>query len=459
MFSLSTDRPLPGTAMRSRREILRIGSMGGMLGGLQMASKIQAIEKASQSGGMSGIMLFLVGAPSHIDTFDPKPDAPLEIRGPYKTISTAVSGIRVTEILPQVAKQAAKFSIIRSVNFQAAAVHDTGHQLMQTGRAFSGGIEHPHIGSALNYLNPGADEIPGHVLIPRPIGKTGGNQPHGQSGGYLGRKYDPFVLGTDPSNPNFKVPDLLPPDFLGDARVDRRKKLREVVEDHLKLAESSMAGKQTRESFDQAFRIMSSPGTREAFDLHKEPDSVRDRYGRTRFGQSCLLARRLVERGVRFVTVNMFETVFDEVTWDIHGSRPFTDINEMAKLVAPSFDQGYSALLEDLAQRGLLSKTVVTAMGEFGRTPKINPAGGRDHHPGCWSILLSGGKIRPGQVVGSSDELGYTPKSRPANPQMIAATIYKALGVNPHTELAGPQGRPMPLVDHSVEPLNELFGG
>ena len=193
MFSLSTDRPLPGTAMRSRREILRIGSMGGMLGGLQMASKLQAIEKASQSSGMSGIMLFLVGAPSHIDTFDPKPDAPLEIRGPYKTISTAVSGIRVTEILPQVAKQADKFSIIRSVNFQAAAVHDTGHQLMQTGRAFSGGIEHPHIGSALNFLNPGADEIPGHVLIPRPIGKTGGNQPHGQSGGYLGRKYDPCV--------------------------------------------------------------------------------------------------------------------------------------------------------------------------------------------------------------------------------------------------------------------------
>jgi hypothetical protein len=329
---------------------------------------------------------------------------------------------------------------------------------MQTGRAFTGGIEHPHVGSALNHLKPGTEEIPGHVLIPRPIGKTGGNQPHGQSGGYLGRKYDPFVLGTDPSDPKFKVPDLLPPDYLGDVRVDRRKRLRQVVEDHLKLAETSTAGKQTRESFDQAFRIMASPATREAFDLHKEPDSVRDRYGRTRFGQSCLLARRLVERGVRFVTVNMFETVFDEVTWDIHGSRPFTDINEMARLVAPSFDQGYSALLEDLAQRGMLSKTVVTALGEFGRTPKINPAGGRDHHPGCWSMLVSGGKIRPGMVVGASDELGYAPKSRPANPQMVAATLYKALGVNPHTELTGPQGRPMPLVDHSIEPLNELFG-
>ena len=403
-------------------------------------------------------MLFLVGAPRHIDTLDPKPDAPLEVRGPYKPIATAVPGIRVTEILPQVARQADKFSIIRSVYFQGAAVHDTGHQFMQTGRAFTGGIEHPHVGSALNHLKPGTEEIPGHVLIPRPIGKTGGNQPHGQSGGYLGRKYDPFVLGTDPSDPKFKVPDLLPPDYLGDVRVDRRKRLRQVVEDHLKLAETSTAGKQTRESFDQAFRIMASPATREAFDLHKEPDSVRDRYGRTRFGQSCLLARRLVERGVRFVTVNMFETVFDEVTWDIHGSRPFTDINEMARLVAPSFDQGYSALLEDLAQRGMLSKTVVTALGEFGRTPKINPAGGRDHHPGCWSMLVSGGKIRPGMVVGASDELGYAPKSRPANPQMVAATLYKALGVNPHTELTGPQGRPMPLVDHSIEPLNELFG-
>lgn len=460
MFSLSTSRRSSGSTARSRREILRIGGLAGMVGGSPLTGLAhgQGAAQANSQGDISGIMLFLVGAPSHIDTLDPKPDAPLEVRGPYKPIATAVPGIRVTEILPQVARQADKFSIIRSVYFLGAAVHDTGHQFMQTGRAFTGGIEHPHVGSALNHLKPGTEEIPGHVLIPRPIGKTGGNQPHGQSGGYLGRKYDPFVLGTDPSDPKFKVPDLLPPDYLGDVRVDRRKRLRQVVEDHLKLAETSTAGKQTRESFDQAFRIMASPATREAFDLHKEPDSVRDRYGRTRFGQSCLLARRLVERGVRFVTVNMFETVFDEVTWDIHGSRPFTDINEMARLVAPSFDQGYSALLEDLAQRGMLSKTVVTALGEFGRTPKINPAGGRDHHPGCWSMLVSGGKIRPGMVVGASDELGYAPKSRPANPQMVAATLYKALGVNPHTELTGPQGRPMPLVDHSIEPLNELFG-
>lgn len=251
---------------------------------------------------------------------------------------------------------------------------------------------------------------------------------------------------------------MLPPNYLGDIRLDRRKNLREVIEDRLKLAENSVSGKQIKESFDQAYQMMSSHTTREAFDLHKEPAAVRDRYGRTRFGQSCLLARRLVERGVRFVTVNMFETVFDEVTWDIHGSRPFTDITEMARLVAPSFDKGCSALLEDLTQRGMLGSTLVTAMGEFGRTPKINAAGGRDHHPGCWSILMAGGKIVGGQVIGSSDELGYAPKSRPANPQVVAATIYKALGVNPHEELSGPQGRPMPLVDHSVEPILELLG-
>jgi hypothetical protein len=221
MLSLSTSRRLPNSRARSRREILRIGGLTGLLGGCSVNNKALGLGAGTEQGGdgLNGIMLFLVGAPSHIDTFDPKPDAPLEIRGPYKPIATSVPGIRVTEILPQVARQADKFSIIRSVYFQGAAVHDTGHQFMQTGRAFTGGIEHPHVGCALNHLKPGTDEIPGHVLIPRPIGKTGGNQPHGQSGGYLGRKYDPFVLGTDPSDPKFKVPDLLPPDSLGDVGV------------------------------------------------------------------------------------------------------------------------------------------------------------------------------------------------------------------------------------------------
>jgi len=202
---------------------------------------------------------------------------------------------------------------------------------------------------------------------------------------------------------------------------------------------------------------MSSPQAREAFALDKEPAALRDRYGRTRFGQSCLMARRLIERGVRFVTVNMFETVFDEITWDIHGSRPFTDIAEMSRLVAPNFDQAFSTLLQDLQDRGLLQTTIVIAMGEFGRTPKINPAGGRDHHPGVWTILMGGGPIKGGRVVGESDELGYIPKSRPVTPGEVAATLYRGLGLDPHKELPGPQNRPIPLADYSVQPIRELF--
>src|SRR5262249_5049567 len=200
--------------------------------------------------------------------------------------------------------------------------------------------------------------------------------------GYLGKQYDPFILNADPSDPKFKVPDLLPPDYISAVRAERRQKMRDAVDGALASFEKSAQAKQLDENFNLAYRLMSSAEAREAFALDKEPASMRDRYGRTRFGQCCLLARRLIERGVRFVTINMFETVFDEIPWDIHGSKPSPDIQEMSRVVGPSFDQAFSTLLEDLQERGLLSKTMITALGEFGRTPKINPAGGRDHHPG-----------------------------------------------------------------------------
>jgi hypothetical protein len=202
---------------------------------------------------------------------------------------------------------------------------------------------------------------------------------------------------------------------------------------------------------------MSSEKMREAFDLSKEPDKDRDRYGRNRFGQSCLLARRMVERGVRFVTVNMFETVFNEITWDIHGSAPFSPIQCYRDLVGPMFDGGFSSLVEDLAQRGLLKNTLVLATGEFGRTPKINPAGGRDHWPQCWTMLFAGGGTRGGQIVGASDEIGAYPKDRPVTPGEVAATVFKSLGIDLDTELPGLQGRPIRIVDHGVNPINELF--
>ena len=333
----------------------------------------------------------------------------------------------------------------------------TGHQMMQTGRLFAGGIEYPHVGCVLGYLKGGRGELPAHVLLPKPIGRTGGNLPHGHTAGYLGKPYDPLILNADPNAPNFKVPDLLPPDYISGVRADRRQRLRDAVDGATAAFEKNQAAKQLDDSFHLAYRLMSSAKARDAFALEKEPGKVRDRYGRTRFGQSCLMARRLIEAGVRFVTVNMFETVFDEITWDIHGSKPFTDIQEMSKLVAPNFDQAYTALLEDLAERGLLSSTMVVALGEFGRTPKINPAGGRDHHPGAWTIVIGGGPIQGGRVVGETDELGYAPKSRPVTPGEVAATLYRGLGLNVHHELPGPQNRPLPLVDYGVNAIAELF--
>src|SRR5207248_225735 len=243
----------------------------------------------------------------------------------------------------------------------ATAVHDTGHQMMQTGRLFSGGIEHPHAGCVVSYLKGQRGEVPAHVLLPRPIGRTGGNLPHGQNAGYLGKQYDPFILNADPSDPKFKVPDLLPPEYISAIRAERRQKMRDAVEGSLRAFEQNAQAKQLDDNFGLAYRLMSSPQARQAFALDKEPAAVRDRYG---------------------------------------------------------------------------------------RTPKINPAGGRDHHPGVWTILLGGGPIKGGRIVGESDELGYSPKTRPVTPGEVAATIYQALGLDVHKDLPGPQNRPLPLVDY-----------
>jgi hypothetical protein len=456
MLRLDAGRSVSFCDGLTRRDFLHAGALMPL--GLTLPRLVVAKEVgAGKDSDVNCIMLFLVGGPSQLDTWDPKPEAPAEVRGPFKAIATNVTGIKISEIFPRMARHADKFSLIRSVYHTATAVHDTGHQMMQTGRLFTGGIEHPHAGSVLGYLKGRRGDVPAHVLLPRPIGRTGGNMPHGQTAGYLGKAHDPFVLNADPNAKDFRVPDLLPPDYISAVRAKRRQKMRAAVDGAIDAFEKSPAAKQLDENFDLAYRLMSSKEAREAFALEREPATIRERYGRTRFGQSCLLARRLIERGVRFVTVNMFETVFDEITWDIHGSRPFTDIAEMSRLVAPNFDQAYSALLEDLKDRGLLSSTIVTALGEFGRTPKVNPAGGRDHHPGVWSMIMGGGPIKGGKVIGESDALGSTPKTRPVSPGEVAATLFKGLGLNPHKELPGPQGRPLPLVEFSIKPINELF--
>lgn len=384
-----TDRPAGFREGLRRRDLLQAGALAGLTLGL---SDLVAVKGAVAAKDVNCIMLCLVGGPSHLDTWDMKPDAPSDIRGPFRPIKTNIPDIEISEIFPRMAKHADKYAIVRSVYHTAPAVHDTGHQLMQTGRLFEDGIEHPHIGCVLAKFKGPRNNAPAHVLLPGPIGHTGGNMPHGQNAGFLGKDFDPFVAS----------------DF--------------------------GAGH------------------------HLESQSTRERYGLNRFGQSCLTARRMIEAGACFVTVNMFDTVFNEITWDIHGYRPFSPLNCYRNHVGPMFDMAYSSLLDDLHQRGLLSTTMVVAIGEFGRSPKINAAGGRDHWPLCSSMLMAGGPLKGGQVVGSSDATGSAPKDRPVTHAEIAATIYCGLGVPLDAELPLSNGTAIPVVDRDTEPIRELFG-
>ncbi|MFY8059839.1 MAG: DUF1501 domain-containing protein, partial [Planctomycetaceae bacterium] len=361
----------------TRRDFMQVGTLG--VGGLSLANYLQAEEQGRVASGhdqRSCIMIFNLGAPSQLDTFDMKPEAPLEVRGPFKPISTS-GGYHLSEILPRHSQIARHLSLVRSCHHTGAAVHDAGWQMMQTGRQFQGGVNTPHAGSVVSYLRGRRSDLPPFVVLPETMGRGGGNLPNGQAGGFLGKANDPFALMADPSKPDFKVPDLLPPSTLPEVRLDRRRRLRDLVDSAVQDFEATENAEMMGRNFEAAWRLMSSPAARNAFDLQQEPQSVRERYGLNRFGQCCLLSRRLVEAGVRFVTINTFLTVFDELTWDIHGSKPFTSIEGMRDIVAPLYDQGYSALIEDLHQRGLLGNTLVCNLAEFGRTPKVNPAGGR----------------------------------------------------------------------------------
>jgi uncharacterized protein (DUF1501 family) len=440
----------------SRRTFLHVGTLVPF--GLSLAGWFAGTAKAKEKARDANcILLFLLGGPSQIDTWDPKPEAPVDVRGPYRPIATRVPGLRFTELFPLTAQQADKLSLVRSVySSQNSLVHTFGAQLVQTGRLVVNGVEHPHVGCSLGYLKGPRGQLPPHVILPKPLSNTGGNVYQGQAAGYLGKQHDPFVLDGDPSDPNFRVRDLLPPEYLEAVRVDRRRSMREAVDDSIRALEEAAPAGQVDRHFERAFAMLASPQARGAFTLDAEPAPLRQRYGGTRFGQSCLLARRLIERGVRFVTVNMYDSVLG-INWDIHGSRPFSDFTQMETIVAPDFDRAFSALVEDLDQRGMLSTTLVIAMGEFGRTPAINPAGGRDHHVGVWTVLAGGGPFSRGRVVGESDRNGERPKSCPVSAAQLVATFYRGLGLDPHQELPGPRNRPIPLVDYDVEPVSELL--
>ncbi|MCH2114861.1 MAG: DUF1501 domain-containing protein [Pirellulales bacterium] len=457
MLNLSSRASVHTCDGKTRRDFLQIGTLGAIGLGLP-----QYLAAAAQAGidpkheNQSCIMIFNLGAPSQLDTFDMKPEAPAEVRGPFKPISTK-GDFQVSNILPEHAKIADKFSIVRSCYHTAAAVHDAGWQMLQTGRQFTGGVNYPHAGAVLQYMRGRRSDLPAHVVLPESMGMGGGNLPNGQAGGFLGKAYDPFVLMADPSQEKFHVPDLLPPQGLGEVRIDRRRRMRSAIEARMKELEATESAKVLDANFVAAYRLMSSAEARDAFDLTKESVSVRERYGMNRFGQCCLLARRLIEAGVRFVTVNTFLTVFNEITWDIHGSKPFTTIEGMKNIVAPMYDQAYSALITDLDARGMLDSTMVCGLAEFGRTPKVNPAGGRDHWPQCFTCTFAGGGVQGGRAIGASDPIGGAPVDRPTQPSEVIATIFKSLGLDLHAEMPGPGGRPFPLVDFGVREIDELF--
>jgi hypothetical protein len=427
----------------TRRDFLRAGCVGLGSWGLSLSGRDGRAADGSSSE-RAVILLLLVGGPSQLETFDPKPGAPAEVRGPFGSIATRCPGVRISEHLPRLAMRLDRMALIRSMSHDAAPIHETGHQLLQTGRLCRAGEEWPHIGSVVAKVAGTKRGLPPSLVLPGPIASTGVDIPHGQSAGWLGPAFDPFHLAADPA-----AADYQPRNALDRARA--------FLDEVIMPAASQRDSLLSRSAAALADRVLSAPA-RNAFDLAEEPEPVRDAYGRTTFGQSCLLARRLVEAGVRLVTVNMFETVFNRVTWDCHGSAPFSTLDDYARELLPTLDRAYSALLDDLERSGRLDATLVVAAGEFGRTPRINAAGGRDHWPGVWSVALAGGGVRGGQVVGSSDAHAAAPADRPVTLPDLLASIYLSLGIDASRSLYRPDGESTPLVE-DAEPIRELFGG
>jgi uncharacterized protein (DUF1501 family) len=409
----------------SRRDFLRLGGLSVL--GLSVAEQ-RARAEASGKGLRRCIFILLTGGPSHIETFDPKPGAPAEIRGPFKPIATATPGIQFCETLPLLAQRSEKFALLRSLSHDATPIHETGQQLLQAGRLAYRNVLPPSLGSIVSRLLGARNELPAYAVLPRPLGDTGVAIWQGQRAGDLGPEFEPW-------------------DVMADDSRDRDLRIR-----------NSDFGLTTQTNTDRDTRctIGDSQRMAAAANWTSEPETFRRSYGDSELGKACLSARRLVEHGVRFVTVNMFDSLVGRVTWDCHANANWAPatLADYRNSLCPDFDRVLSALLDDLEQRGLLNETLVVAAGEFGRTPRINAQGGRDHWPGVWSALLAGGGIAGAQVIGDSDAHGTYPSERPVSPAELAATILHSVGVDLSTRLALPQGMEIALAD--ADPIKEL---
>ncbi len=420
----------------TRRDFVRVGGLTALGLGLTDLLRLRAAA-ADESKARRCILIWLDGGPSHLETFDLKPEAPAEVRGPFQPISTNVPGIQICELMPRTAQMMDRVAIVRSVT-SPLGEHNFGTHYLMTGYKPTPVLEYPSIGSVVAHLQSSESVLPKHIAVP--TFRVGGGRLSGN--GFLPDEVKPFSIGGDPAKADFRVRDL---DFypgIDGSRIERRREFLSALDrfsGHVEQSGNAPADPQ----FEQAYRLITSRDAKKAFDLGDEPREVRQRYGGRTIGQSCLLARRLIERGVPFVTVN-------NPGWDTHQDA-YTRLKEGytgAKIpvgLIPSLDTAFAALVEDLAERGLLDETLIVVMGEFGRTPKLNTSGGRDHWPRVFSVALAGGGVRGGQVVGESDSVGESPADREVTPADLACTIYTLLGLDPQHNLHTADGRPVHL--------------
>ncbi|GAA5482875.1 DUF1501 domain-containing protein [Haloferula sargassicola] len=415
----------------SRREFLYVGLLGGLglsLPGFlsQRASAAQKFYETVEGPAKGIIHIFLPGGMAHQESFDPKPYAPAEYRGPFGAIDTSIPGVQFGEKLQHLAKIADKTTIIRSM-WHGEAAHERGTHNMFTGYRPSPALEYPSIGSVISHELGPRNNLPPYVCVP--------NVPNEYANsGYLSSAYGPFALGSDPVRGDFQVRDLNLPKGVDDERFARRRSLLETVDHHFRNLEKSDSLDSMDAFYQHAYKLISSQKAREAFNLKAEPDELKDRYGRTEAGQRMLLARRLIEGGVRFVSLTAGG-------WDHHDN-----IKGGIEQQLPPVDQAIAALINDLDERGMLDSTLVMVTSEFGRTPKINPTGGRDHWPRVFSVMLAGGGVKRGHVMGSSDALGGEVDTDGVTVADLATTVYQQIGITADKELMAPGNRPIEIV-------------
>ncbi|MCC2668958.1 MAG: hypothetical protein K0Q72_1429 [Armatimonadetes bacterium] len=460
----------------TRRDFVRVGALGTL--GLGLPQLLQAEAMAAEIAKKSGkpgkspkncILFFLMGGQSQLDMWDMKPDAPEMIRGEFKPIGTNVPGIQICEHLPQLAKRADKFAIIRSMTHHVKNHAPAGYYAL-SGMAPKRDVanfglnfdDYPALGSVVSMMSPATRQVPSYVqLSPGLVGDTGIQMP-GLHAAVLGPQYDPLKVMSDPNDPRFQVEELSLPQGVNDGRLTARRSLLKIVEDEFPLIQEAPGIERMGKFYQRAFNLVTSPEARKAFDINQESPKLRDRYGRNIYAQQLLLARRLVESGVRLVTIVWGGAInMPADFWDTHqGNFP-----KQKDHLLPAFDQCYSALLDDLTERGMIDDTLVVAMGEFGRTPRVGQitanggtdSTGRDHWPFCYSITLAGAGIRTGQVIGKSDETTSTYTERPVTPEDLAATVYHAMGIDYRAEMHDQLKRPLPIV-RDGHPVYELWG-